>query len=147
GRPGAALVVFCAPNCLRHRGAVRCARRAQPNRSLSGFHGMTGPVILTPVRRKQGDAMALHQEGDYSYGDGPADVWDYFVRLTRGKPFVDEVKHWKQAVCPCGRSVFYLLVDEESQTADRVCTACEAEHRILYDPEDLTGDPELDEQI
>jgi hypothetical protein len=47
--------------------------------------------------------VALPLEGDYWYGDGPVDVWDYFVRLTRGKPFVDEVTHREQAACPCGK--------------------------------------------
>jgi hypothetical protein len=91
--------------------------------------------------------MPLRQQGDYWYGDGPADVWEYFVQLTRGKPFVDEVTHWKQARCSCGHLVFNLFVDEESQIADRVCAECGAEHRILNDPEDVTGNPELDENI
>ena len=91
--------------------------------------------------------MALRQEGDYWYGDDPADVWDYFVQWTRGKPFVDEVTRWKQAVCGCGHLVFHLFIDEEEQTADRVCAECGAEHRILYDPEDVTGDPAIDEHL
>jgi hypothetical protein len=90
--------------------------------------------------------MALHQKGKYWYGDGPADVWAYFVQWTRDTPFVDVVTHWKQAICSCGHPVFNLFVDEDSQIADRVCAECDAVHRILYDPTDFTGDPEVDQR-
>ena len=101
--------------------------------------------------------MALRQKGDYWYGDGPADVWDYFVWWTRDA--LDKVAHRKQAVCSCGHRVFMLLLDEEHMVAERVCVECDAEHRMLDDAmledgehpsiavqEGRVGDDALDEE-
>jgi hypothetical protein len=80
--------------------------------------------------------MALRRKGQYWYGETPSDVWDYFVQWTRDKPFVDEVTHWKQAVCPCGNATFNLFLHEGAGIALRVCGECGAEYRMLDHPDD-----------
>jgi hypothetical protein len=75
--------------------------------------------------------MALRMKGDYWYGDGPTDVWDYFVQWTResGEP----VKHWKQAVCPCGSTVFQVDFDPDEQYLERYCTKCDVDVVMFAD--------------
>ena len=69
--------------------------------------------------------MALRREGDYSYGDSAADVWDYFVWWTRNSP--EPVKHWRQVVCPCGNAAFAVEGGEEAGQFQRTCTACDTQ--------------------
>ncbi len=69
--------------------------------------------------------MALRQDGDYWYGDGPDDVWAYFVWFTRNS--VEPVKHWRQAMCPCGSATFFVEGDEENDRYQRTCGACDAQ--------------------
>jgi hypothetical protein len=68
--------------------------------------------------------MALRHEGDYGFGDGPDDVWAYFV--WRGRDSPEPVRHWRQAVCPCGSVAFLVQGDEEEGQYQRTCTACDA---------------------
>jgi hypothetical protein len=75
--------------------------------------------------------VTLRQQGDYWYGDGPTDVWEYFVWYTRNS--VEPVKHWRQALCGCGRAVFEVDRDEEECYYLRRCVECRAEHRIMGD--------------
>jgi hypothetical protein len=75
--------------------------------------------------------MALRQKGKYWYGDGPTDVWDYFVQWTRDS--VEPVKHWRQAVCKCGHTVFEVDYDEEEAYLLRRCTRCGAEVVMFAD--------------
>ena len=77
--------------------------------------------------------MALRQKGDYWYGDGPSDVWDYFVWWTRSS--VEPVKHWKQAICRCGHTRFEVDYDEEEAYLLRRCTECGAEHEMFKEEE------------
>ena len=90
--------------------------------------------------------MPLRQDGDYWYGDGPEDVWDYFV-LYHGT--TDPVGNWKQAVCGCGSTCFNILLDRDGEDAERICMVCGHLHRILDDPHMLrsSGDPQLDEEL
>ena len=90
--------------------------------------------------------MALQQRGKNWYGDGPDDVWAYFVWWTRDS--VEPVKHWKQAVCQCGNVVFEVMLDEDAGFAERHCTRCKAAHRMLHEGEQTTcADPEVDEEL
>lgn len=97
--------------------------------------------------------MALRQQGDHWYGDGPADVWDYFVWWTRDS--AEPVNHWRQAVCPCGHARFEVEHDEDEQYLLRRCTGCDAEVVMFADefadvplPDDPTEpDPELIECV
>lgn len=73
--------------------------------------------------------MVLRRKGDYWYGDGPTDVWDYFVRWTRDT--VEPVNHWKQAVCKCGHTGFEVDYDPEAGYLLRRCTVCGAEHEMF----------------
>jgi hypothetical protein len=75
--------------------------------------------------------VALRQQGQYWYGDGPADVWDYFVWWTRNSP--EPVKHWRQAVCKCGHTRFEVEFDEEEHYLLRRCTECHAEAVMFAD--------------
>jgi hypothetical protein len=88
--------------------------------------------------------MALRQDGEYWYGDTPADVWDYFVMVTRdgGEP----VRHWRQAVCKCGCVVFKVSGDAEEQFYERFCTRCDIDVVLFADEfADLPPDPEQEE--
>lgn len=76
-------------------------------------------------RRKRRCQLALRQDGEYWYGDGPEDIWDYFVWYTRNS--VEPVKHWRQAMCPCGGATFIVEGDEGDGQYQRTCTSCEAE--------------------
>lgn len=69
--------------------------------------------------------MALRHEGEYSYGDSAADVWEYFVWWTRNSP--EPVKHWRQAVCPCGSGVFMVEGEEDGPGYRRTCVECDTE--------------------
>jgi hypothetical protein len=90
--------------------------------------------------------VALQQRGTYWYGDGPEDVWGYFVQQTRND--TEPANHWKQAVCPCGGTAFRVNLDEEAGFAERVCTACQARHRMLDEgKQPPCGDPEVDEAL
>jgi hypothetical protein len=70
--------------------------------------------------------MALWQNGQYWYGESPADVWDYFVWLTRDLP--EPVNHWRQAICACGNGTFAVWGEEEEiGQYQRQCTACDVQ--------------------
>jgi hypothetical protein len=88
--------------------------------------------------------MALRKNGQYWYGDGPNDVWEYFVAWTKdsGEP----VKHWKQAVCRCKNKVFQVDFDEEPQYLERYCTKCERDVVMFADEfADVPDDPDEEE--
>jgi hypothetical protein len=91
--------------------------------------------------------MALRRRGEYWYGDGPKDVWKYFVR--RDGDCDEPVRHWKQAVCKCGHTGFAVVLlfeddpddpDERAQPqlATRTCVQCGAAHDLLVS-EDMEG--------
>jgi hypothetical protein len=69
--------------------------------------------------------VALRRDGQYWYGDVPTDVWGYFVWWTRNSP--EPVKHWQQAVCPCGNGAFVVEGAEDEGQYQRTCTACDAQ--------------------
>ena len=69
--------------------------------------------------------MALRHEGEYCYGDSSTDVWDYFVWRMRNSP--EPVRHWRQAVCPCGCAVFVVEGDEDGPGYRRTCVECETD--------------------
>jgi hypothetical protein len=68
--------------------------------------------------------MSLRRDGNYWFGTSAEDVWDYFVWWTRNSP--EPVKHWQQAVCPCGNATFFVMGDDEEGQHQRACTACDA---------------------
>jgi hypothetical protein len=82
--------------------------------------------------------MALRQSGDNWYGDGPEDVWSYFVWWTRDS--VEPVKHWRQAVCGCGATEFEVMLDQDEGRACRYCLECQA-GRLLLDENGATDFP------
>jgi hypothetical protein len=75
--------------------------------------------------------MALRQAGEYWYGDGPTDVWDYF-RKERSHPAAP-VTHWKLAKCVCGSEVFQVNLDADEDFLERFCTRCDAEVVMFAD--------------
>jgi hypothetical protein len=73
--------------------------------------------------------VVLRQKGDHWYGDGPTDVWEYFVLHTRENE--EPVNHWKQVVCECGHAVFEVDRDDEEGCFLRRCVNCGSEHEFL----------------
>ena len=105
------------------RGANRC-------RLIAGAAAQS--PLRTAVRtphgsdpRKRRWHLALRHEGEYSYGDGPADIWEYFVWYTRNS--VEPVKHWRQAMCRCGGATFNVAGNEECGQYQRTYTSCDDE--------------------
>jgi hypothetical protein len=79
--------------------------------------------------------MALKKEGDRWHASTVDDLDDYLLRHVLGLHF-REVPHMvTHAHCAgCGAATFDLFVDDGERIL-RVCTACEAEHKIC----DLDG--------
>jgi hypothetical protein len=94
--------------------------------------------------------FVLEERGDYFYGSGPEDVWDYCVRGNK-RVGAMPVTHWKQAVCICGHKVFHVILSEEDGAfAERTCVRCGTEHEILKDDTSLPegyGQDEEDELV
>jgi hypothetical protein len=72
--------------------------------------------------------MALHERGDFTYGDSQADIRDRLLRysVANGYP----AQHFAEAVCTCGSRHFSLLLDDTEGVAIRVCRQCKTEHPI-----------------
>jgi hypothetical protein len=85
--------------------------------------------------------VALRQDGEYWYGDTPTDVWEYFVRRDRDSP--EPVRHWRQAICPCGCDVFKVWRDEETDYLERFCSQCD-EHVAMFAEENGPAAPDED---
>lgn len=72
----------------------------------------------------------LRRQGEYSYGDSPADVVSYFVEGSH--PEVPITNH-KQVICACGSEVFQVDYDPEEEWVARYCTKCDAEVVMFAD--------------
>jgi hypothetical protein len=93
---------------------------------------------------QRGKRKTLRRRGKYWFGEGSADVWNYFVR--RGQEIKIPVNHWKQAICyKCGHTRFEVDLqyaeapndpEAEPEFACRRCVRCDEWFDIL-DPEGL----------
>jgi hypothetical protein len=72
----------------------------------------------------------LREEGEYSYGDSPADVVAYFAQ--RSHPALPVTNH-RQAICSCGSEVFQVDYDQEETWLARYCTKCDSEVVMFAD--------------
>jgi hypothetical protein len=84
--------------------------------------------------------MALKKRGQYYYGDNQADIRNEILRYSK-KAYL--AQHFTDAVCPCGKNIFHLALDDNEGAAIRICVACKNEHPI-GDSEEYLEEAELE---
>jgi hypothetical protein len=83
--------------------------------------------------------MALRDDGEFFYGDTPADIRTVLARCSSESYPVD---YYADAVCGCGGTAFELALDETEGAAVRTCVECGGQWP-LGDSEEYLEDAEL----
>ena len=86
--------------------------------------------------------MALHEKGQYRYGDSQEDIRAELTKYSQDNGY--SIDHFADAKCSCGNRAFRLLIDAEEGAAVRYCKVCGTEHPI-GDSAEYLEDAELGE--